>query len=131
MIVYFSSVSENTHRFVEKLDMDAARIPLIGSEAELFEVSEPFVLITPTYGADGKGFVPKQVKKFLRSEENRVNCIGVVGSGNTNFGGEFALAGPLCAEKLEVPLLHVFELSGTPEDVEIVQKGIIELVEAH
>ena len=31
-LVYFSSVSENTRRFVEKLDIDATRIPLRPTE---------------------------------------------------------------------------------------------------
>jgi protein involved in ribonucleotide reduction len=28
-LVYFSSVSENTHRFVEKLGLPATRIPIL------------------------------------------------------------------------------------------------------
>ena len=45
-LVYFSSVSENTHRFVEKLGLPAIRIPLHGR----IEVDEPYVLVLPTYG---------------------------------------------------------------------------------
>ena len=45
-LVYFSSVSENTHRFVEKLGLPATRIPLHGR----IEVDEPYVLVLPTYG---------------------------------------------------------------------------------
>ncbi|EUA90551.1 nrdI Flavodoxin like family protein [Mycobacterium ulcerans str. Harvey] len=48
-LVYFSSVSENTHRFVQKLGLPATRIPLHGR----IEVDEPYVLILPTYGAAG------------------------------------------------------------------------------
>lgn len=48
-LVYFSSVSENTHRFVEKLGLPATRIPLHGR----IEVDQPYVLILPTYGGDG------------------------------------------------------------------------------
>lgn len=123
MIVYFSSVSEFTHRFVQKLGLPAVRIPLSGSEAGLLSVSEPYVLITPTYGADRKGYVPKQVIRFLNTEENRIGCKGVVASGNTNFGEEFCLAGPILSHKLGVPLLHTFELAGMPEDVEAVLEG--------
>ena len=46
-LVYFSSVSENTHRFVEKLGWPAIRIPLHGR----IEVDDPYVLVLPTYGA--------------------------------------------------------------------------------
>ena len=45
-LVYFSSVSENTHRFVQKLGVLATRIPLHGR----IEVDEPYVLVLPTYG---------------------------------------------------------------------------------
>lgn len=45
-LVYFSSVSGNTHRFVEKLDRPAARIPLYARETPLI-VHEPFVLLSP------------------------------------------------------------------------------------
>jgi protein involved in ribonucleotide reduction len=124
VIVYFSSVSEFTHRFVQKLGLPSTRIPLSGSEAERFSVSEPYVLITPTYGANGRGFVPKQVVRFLNTEGNRILCRGVVASGNTNFGSEFCLAGPIISQKLGVPLLHTFELAGMPEDVEAVLEGM-------
>ena len=45
-LVYFSSVSENTHRFVQKLGIPATRIPLHGG----IEVNQPYVLVLPTYG---------------------------------------------------------------------------------
>src|SRR5690606_35653965 len=48
-LVYFSSVSGNTHRFVQKLDRPALRIPLYPREEPLV-VSEPYVLLVPTYG---------------------------------------------------------------------------------
>ncbi|MBV9351529.1 MAG: class Ib ribonucleoside-diphosphate reductase assembly flavoprotein NrdI, partial [Mycobacterium sp.] len=40
-LVYFSSVSENTHRFVQKLGVPATRIPLHGR----IEVDQPYVLV--------------------------------------------------------------------------------------
>lgn len=130
MIVYFSSVSENTERFVRKLGLPATRIPLLSSGAERFSVSEPYVLICPTYGANGRDFVPKQVKRFLSQESNRTLCIAVIGSGNTNFGAEYGLSGPILAEKLGVPLLHTFELAGMQEDVAAVQERI-QIVKDH
>jgi protein involved in ribonucleotide reduction len=131
VIVYFSSVSENTERFVRKLGLPATRIPLLSSGTEHFSVSEPFLLISPTYGASGRGFVPKQVVRFLNTEEHRILCRGVVGSGNVNFAEEYALAGPIIARKLGVPLIHTFELSGMADDVETVRKGYSEIVKTH
>lgn len=121
MLVYFSSVTENTSRFIEKLDVPAVRIPLKASDAGLFLVEHEFVLVTPTYGA---GRVPPQVVKFLNLEQNRVRCKGVIGSGNRNFLEDYAKAGDLVSAKLQVPLLYRFELAGTPEDVDRVHEGL-------
>ncbi|AKX33759.1 ribonucleotide reductase [Spiroplasma litorale] len=122
-VVYFSSISNNTHRFIEKLEIDNSRIPY-ELENEL-KISKDYVLITPTYGGGGKdtaGAVPKQVIKFLNDENNRKYCRGVVASGNTNFGDSFAIAGPILSKKLNVPLLYQFELLGTSHDVVTLKK---------
>ncbi|MGU3293800.1 class Ib ribonucleoside-diphosphate reductase assembly flavoprotein NrdI [Williamsia sp. M5A3_1d] len=133
LIVYFSSVSENTHRFVEKLGMRSVRIPV---SAGTITVDEPYVLICPTYGGgkpsqagDGPiratgGFVPKQVIRFLNDEHNRSLIRGVIAAGNTNFGEEFCHAGDVIAAKCRVPYLYRFELMGTVEDVERVRAGL-------
>ena len=119
--MYFSSTTENTSRFIEKLDVPAMRIPLLSADAAEFTVEEDFVLVTPTYG---NGRVPPQVVKFLNLEENRVRCIGVISSGNRNFFEDFAKAGDIISAKLQVPLLYRFELAGTPEDVTKTKEGL-------
>ncbi|QTX03769.1 class Ib ribonucleoside-diphosphate reductase assembly flavoprotein NrdI [Agromyces archimandritae] len=123
-LVYFSSVSGNTDRFIRKLGRPAARIPLYPSEAPL-RVDEPYVLVVPTYGGgDGKGAVPKQVIRFLNDEKNRSLIRGVISAGNTNFGTAFGLAGDIVAAKTGVPHLYRFEVFGTPDDVRAVDEGL-------
>lgn len=125
-LVYFSSATNNTHRFVEKLGFDADRIPLRKSEGPL-QVTQPYVLIVPTYGGGNLGgAVPKQVITFLNNPENRSHCVGVISSGNTNFGTAYCLAGDIVAAKLGVPHMYKFELLGTAEDVSRVRKGLKE-----
>jgi len=127
-VVYFSSVSENTHRFVQKLGLDAIRIPLHGR----IRVDEPYVLVLPTYGGghangpdpDRGGYVPKQVIAFLNDEHNRSLLRGVIAAGNTNFGAEFCYAGDVVSRKCAVPYLYRFELMGTDEDVQAVCAGL-------
>lgn len=126
-LVYFSSVSENTHRFVQKLGLPAIRIPLHGR----IEVDEPYVLVLPTYGGGHKtpdpsagGYVPKQVIAFLNNEHNRSLLRGVIAAGNTNFGAEFGYAGEVVSRKCGVPYLYRFELMGTADDVEAVRAGL-------
>lgn len=69
-LVYFSSSSENTQRFIERLGLPAVRIPL--NERERIQVDEPYILIVPSYGGGGTaGAVPRQVIRFLNDEHNR------------------------------------------------------------
>lgn len=126
LLVYFSSTTCNTKRFVEKLGFRSARIPLRANEGFL-KVDEPYVLVVPTYGGGAvKGAVPKQVIKFLNDKLNRSHCVGVIASGNTNFGTAFGLAGNIIASKLDVPYMYKYELLGTAEDVAKCQEGLKE-----
>ena len=123
-LIYFSSVSNNTHRFVGKLGVAAERIPLF-SKDEPVVASEPYVLVLPTYGGGPETkAVPKQVIQFLNVEKNRELLRGVIAGGNTNFGEAYGIAGDMIARKLDVPLLYKFELFGTPEDVIAVKEGL-------
>ena len=112
-LVYFSSVSENTHRFVQRLDlpalgMDVQRIPLRPTEGFL-RVEEPYVLMVPTYGGGNEGgAVPRQVVKFLNDVHNRSLIRGVIAAGNTNFGEAYCIAGDIISAKCQVPYLYAF-----------------------
>jgi protein involved in ribonucleotide reduction len=128
LLVYFSSVSGNTARFIEKLGARAVRIPLHTTDPALV-VDEPYVLVTPTYGGGQgrgveKGAVPKQVIRFLNDEHNRRLIRGVISAGNANFGEHFCLAGDIISRKCHVPHLYRLEVFGTPEDVERVNAGL-------
>lgn len=124
-LVYFSSESENTLRFVERLGLPALRIPLETSSR--LEVTEPYILIVPSYGGGGiAGAVPAQVIRFLNHPANRAQLRGVIASGNRNFGEGFCRAGDVIAQKCQVPYLYRFELLGTDQDLENVRKGVSE-----
>ena len=131
LVVYFSSATENTHRFVDKLGLPAARLPLKKAECPL-TVNEPYVLICPTYGGgvsihggDPRP-VPIQVIRFLNDPHNRSLIRGVIAGGNTNFGADYGAAGELIAAKCHVPFLYRFELMGDDEDVILVRNGLTE-----
>lgn len=124
MIVYFSNTSEFTEKLVNKLGLPALRIPLKTADAENFVVNEEYVLITPTYGANGRDFVPRQVVKFLKNTNNRGFLRGVIASGNRNFLEDYGKAGDIIAAKCNVPYLYRFELDGSTDDVQKIQKGL-------
>ncbi|MEY3029208.1 MAG: hypothetical protein RL198_605 [Actinomycetota bacterium] len=129
-VYYFSSVSENTKRFVEKLGLNAVRIPLKTEDAAQFVVEgdKDAVLVVPTYGSGDEGStVPKQVVKFLNNPDNRKRVKGVIATGNTNFGESYGLAGEIVAAKLGVPLLYRVEIMGTPHEVTEVRERLEKL----
>lgn len=119
-VVYFSTKSGNTERFVNKLPIHSIRIPING---ELYQ-ENPYVLIVPTYGSgDYSKSAPPQVIRFLNVKNNRDKILGVVSMGNRNFGASYGIAGDMISEKCKVPLLGTVEVFGTPEDVvEITEK---------
>ncbi|UYU31155.1 class Ib ribonucleoside-diphosphate reductase assembly flavoprotein NrdI [Siccibacter colletis] len=125
LLVYFSSTSENTHRFIERLGLPAVRIPV--NERERIEVDQPYILVVPSYGGGGTaGAVPRQAIRFLNNDHNRALLRGVIAAGNRNFGEAFCRAGEVIAAKCQVPYLYRFELMGTPQDIENVRKGVTE-----
>ncbi|EOB4237783.1 class Ib ribonucleoside-diphosphate reductase assembly flavoprotein NrdI [Raoultella planticola] len=125
LIVYFSSSSENTHRFVQRLGLPAVRIPL--NERERIQVDAPYILIVPSYGGGGTaGAVPRQAIRFLNDPHNLQRIRGVIAAGNRNFGDAYGRAGDVIAQKCGVPYLYRFELMGTPTDVDNVRKGVSE-----
>ena len=123
-LVYFSSVSNNTHRFVGKTGLPAQRIPLRSADPFL-RVDEPYVLVVPTYGGGNEGgAVPRQVVTFLNDDGNRALIRGVIAAGNMIFGSAYCKAGKVVAAKCDVPYLYGFELMGTAEDVTRVREGL-------
>lgn len=130
LVVYFSSTTENTRRFVDKLGFPSARIPLHKTDAELV-VNEPYVLVCPTYGGGASIShqncrpVPAQVIRFLNNEHNRALIRAVIAGGNSNFGADFGKAGEVISAKCHVPYVYRFELLGNDEDVTVCREGLL------
>lgn len=124
-IVYFSNVSENTKRFVEKVTNNGVRIPLRPSDARNFSMDSEYVLVVPTYGGGAEGpAIPRPVRVFLNNPANRDLLRGVIGTGNTNFGEHYCKAADMICDKTGVPLIARVEITGTPEDVELVKQRL-------
>ncbi|MDR7330185.1 class Ib ribonucleoside-diphosphate reductase assembly flavoprotein NrdI [Corynebacterium guangdongense] len=134
LIVYFSSATENTKKFVDKLGLPNVRIPLHRQDEPL-SVDEPYCLIVPTYGGGASMShqnsrpVPPQVIRFLNDEHNRRLIRCVVSGGNTNFGVDYGRAGEVISAKCGVPYVYRYELLGTEEDVRTLRAGLLENAE--
>ncbi len=127
-IVYFSNYSGNTKRFVEKLGINAIRIPITWDVDNPIVVSNRYILFVPTYGGGSEGSaIPRQVRHFLNIPENRNLLEGVVGFGNTNFGEHYCKAAEMISGKTGVPLIARVEIFGTPEDVAKIKERLEQL----
>lgn len=136
LIVYYSSNTGYTHRFIEKLGIPSVRIPQSRKE-EIPVITEPYVLIIPTYGG-GVGIsnniieeykvndqpVLPQIYDFLDYEDNYKYMCGVVASGNRNFGEDYGVAADQIRDDYGVLSLYRFELLGTDTDVSVLSRGI-------
>jgi len=114
LLIAFDSRTGNIKRFVRKLDLDYVDINNLEKDLD-----NPFLLVTYT---DSVGKVPPTTAKFLRTHKHL--CVGVAGSGNKNWGCHYNKAVDIISNKLKVPIVHKFELSGTKEDLEIVGSWI-------
>lgn len=119
MTVLYDSLTGNVNRFINKLPVDAKKITTD------MQVDEDFILITFTTGF---GNVPETTRTFLEKNNRYLKAIAC--SGNKNWGDLYGACADVIAKMYQVPILHKFELSGTPTDVVKFMKGL-ETIEAH
>ena len=129
-VYYYSSASGLVRTFAERLDRPVFN--LAERANRLSEADGPWVLLTPSYktGSDRNDTIPEGVRRFLRSAHNRRLLIGVMGSGNRNFGRHYQMAAREISRRSGRPMLFEFELSGTRWDVEECQRILADLDEA-
>lgn len=129
-IYYYSSASGLVRLFAERLGRPVYN--LAEREHRLSEADGPWVLLTPSYktGNANNDTIPEAVKRFLRKPSNRRLLVGVMGSGNRNFGRFYQKAAREIAEVSGRPILFEFELSGNPWDLTECQRIMADLDEA-
>lgn len=121
MKVVFLTLTGQTRKFVEKLNMDTIEL----NPADPFiELNEPFIIVTPTYDKE----VTEVWDELLETGQNRKMLKGVAGGGNINFGQLYVFTAKDIARDYRVPLLHRFEFQGNDEDVVKLKKAVNDLV---
>ncbi len=113
-IIAYYTLTGNTRRFIERLDLPAIKV------TPDMALTAPFILVTPTYNF---GQVPADVAIFLSRNESRL--VGVVGAGDRVWGANFAQAGRTISEQYGVTLIGEFEKAGTDEDVRIIRERVV------
>lgn len=113
-IAYFS-VTGQVKRFTKKLSLSSFDI------SEHPDTDEKFILVVPTYEPE----ITFPADDFMA--DNYQNCLGILGSGNRNFGHDFVYTAKDLSKKYKVPLLYSFEFNGTEEDIQNVLNIINQL----
>lgn len=126
-IYYYSSSSGLVRQFAERLGRPV--LDLAERDVRRAEVDGPWVLLTPSYksGNARNDTIPEPIKRFLASAHNRRQLVGIIGSGNRNFGAFYQKAAREIAAASGRPVLLEFELSGTPWDLEECRRVMGEL----
>lgn len=121
MLIVYDSLTGKNRLFVNKLTSDVKKISIKDAK----NIDDKVVLITRSFNY---GDVPLTTKKFLEKHADKV--IGVAVSGNKNWGEHlFGGAGDRIHHDYGIELIHKYELSGNPSDVEIVDLWITNRLE--
>lgn len=110
-VVYFSFTG-NVKRFIARTEFTNT-LEITNDNCADVRIDEPYILVTSTIGF---GEIPDVVKTFLKNNGKMIRA--VVGSGNRNWGQNFAKASDTISREYLVPLLMKFEVQGTQKDVE-------------
>lgn len=111
-MIAYASRTGNVRHIVSQVKANSVEI------TEGLMMTEPYLLITYT---DGFGDIPMKVQQFL--QRNVKYCIGVVVSGNSNFGHMvFGGAGDKIASTYQIPLVRKLDLRGYEADYEAIQQ---------
>lgn len=117
MQIAFFSVTGRVRDFVGRLSYKSHEI---SPTDPLFEMTEPFVLILPTY----ERFYFEAVEEFLGFKQNSDFLKGVAGSGNRNFGDDYVFIAKEFSNGYHVPFIYDFEHSGTMQDIQAFEREV-------
>ncbi|MBM6615741.1 class Ib ribonucleoside-diphosphate reductase assembly flavoprotein NrdI [Desemzia sp. RIT804] len=123
MKIVYISLTGQTRKFVQKLDMDLLELTPTNP---FISINEPFVIVTPTYEKEATEIL----NDFLETANNKQYFKGIAGGGNLNFGQLFVFTAKDLAKEYDVPLIHTFEFQGNDEDVKKLKKAVNDLGKA-
>lgn len=115
MKVAYMSMTGNVKRFIGKLNLDDDMIVEIADNIPPKSLNgEKYILIVPTYDE----FMTESIDEFIE-ENGKENCLGVMGSGNLNFGDDlFIFTAHDLTKNYGIPVLLGFEYAGMQPDID-------------
>lgn len=123
-VVYFSQTGQ-TKKFVDKIS-NTEIIEITTKDFEE-EVTEPFILIMPSYETNVHPIVIDTAADFLETADNINYCKGLFGGGNRNFADLFCITAKTLSKEYGLPLLHEFEFQGSPLDVKKLEEELLNI----
>jgi len=123
-IVYFSETGQ-TRKFVEKVP-NVEHIEIAINHFDI-EMTEPFILVMPSYETNVHPIVIDTASDFLETADNERHCKGLFGGGNRNFAELFCITAKTLAEEYDIPLLHTFEFQGSPLDIKKMEEELLNI----
>lgn len=108
-MIYYLSITGNIKRFTEKLGEEYTCQSITDPDL-ILEGNSVFIFPTIRFGQP-----PQQAVDFL--EKNSQYIVGLIGSGNRNWGAFYCAGVDKMSEVYGIPVLMKFELQGTNETV--------------
>lgn len=142
----FISLSGNTKNFVERLknqlevwhDKNVTLhnvYELMKNKQDFYHIDSPIFVFVPTYLSGGNGIdngdeeiLTTDLRKFIASNNNAENVVGIIGSGNKNFNEQYCLTAKQYCKQFNKPVIYDFELRGMQTDIDNVTKLILDLI---
>jgi len=112
MLILFASRTGNVRRFVNKA-VELSVLHLRTCELPDIIPFQQAHLVTYT---DPMGAIPPMVESFLEQHHRKIHSVS--GSGNRNWGRDFAAAVDRIHQQYGIPINLKFELSGTNSDIQ-------------
>ncbi|MBR2129527.1 class Ib ribonucleoside-diphosphate reductase assembly flavoprotein NrdI [Aerococcus sp.] len=113
-IVYYSLTGQ-TRRFINKVQgFDTYEI---SSAVAPVTMTEPFIMVIPSYESHVYGDVIETAEEFLEWADNANLCKGFFGGGNRNFAQLFCVTVKELSAEFDILVLHGFEFQGSAYDV--------------
>ena len=86
----------------------------------------PYAIMTPTYAGhpDKGGYIPGPVNHWLTNEQTQHYLIGVIGTGDINWGEKFCAAADEISNTHDVPVLYRVDRWGNEDDYAAINAGL-------
>ena len=109
-LIAYKSLGGNCDRVIKKLGIGGFKID--GDNIYDFDKNSKFYLLIPTYEEEWIG----DAWDFM--DDYHENCLGIIGSGNFNFGDDmFIFTANDMSKKYDIPVIYSIENFGNKKDI--------------